>query len=63
MAVAIKESVLVRWLEDQIGVMPISAIVKGDKAYVGAIVNMKWKGKQVYEAEILKISSKHAPPV
>jgi len=56
---AIKEFILVRWLErDQIGVMPISAIVKEHKAYVGAIVGLKWKGKQVYDAEILKISRK-----
>ena len=34
----VKEFVLVRWLdEDQIGVMPISAIVKDKAVYVGAV--------------------------
>lgn len=48
--------VLVRWYEDEsVGVMPISSVQKGEKVYVGATVNMKFKGK-TYEAEILKLS-------
>ena len=55
----VKEFVLVRWLdEDQIGVMPISSIVKDKAVYVGAVVGIKWKPSEVYDAEILKISSK-----
>ena len=55
----VKEFVLVRWLdEDQIGVMPMSAIVKDKAVYVGAVVEIKWKPREVYDAEILKISSK-----
>ena len=48
---------LVRWFSDEtVGVMPISAVQKGEKVYVGAVVNMKFKSK-MYEAEILKLSS------
>ncbi len=51
---------LVRWLEeDAVGIMPSSAVHKEDKATVGAIVRMKWKGKTFYDAEILKMSSKY----
>ena len=54
----VKEFVLVRWIEeDQIGVMPISAVVKTKPLSVGAVVGVKWKPGQVYDAEILKISS------
>lgn len=44
-----------------VGVMPISAVMKDYTPQVGAVVKMKWRGKQVYEAEILKISGKLEP--
>ena len=48
---------LVRWIEDdQVGVMPVSSVSKDSKPVVGAEVDMRWKGKAVYKAEILKIS-------
>ena len=54
-----KQFALVRWTEDEkVGVMPISAVVKDYTPYVGAIVKMRWRGKKLYEAEILKISGK-----
>ena len=54
----VKEFVLVRWCdEDQIGVMPASSIAKDKEVYVGAVVGIKWKPSEVYDAEILKISS------
>ena len=50
----VKEFVLMRWLdEDQIAVMPMSAIVKDKAVYVGAVVEIKWKPREVYDAEIL----------
>ena len=52
--------VLVRWPEDNsVGVMPTSAAEKGVELYPGAEVRMKWK-KKMYDAEILKVSSKLA---
>ena len=62
MASSSKQFVLVRWTEDEmVGVMPISAVMKDYTPQVGAVVKMKWRGKQVYEAEILKISGKLEP--
>ena len=50
---------LVRWVEDdQVGVMPVSSVSKDYKPRVGVTVDMRWKGKTTYKAEILKISSK-----
>ena len=49
---------LVRWLEDEtVSVVPATTAEAKQKVYVGAIVNFKWL-KQMYEAEVLKISSK-----
>ena len=50
---------LVCWVEnDQVGVMPVSSVSKDYKPRVGVTVDMRWKGKITYKAEILKISSK-----
>lgn len=38
--------------------MPRSSVVKDKAVYVGAVVGIKWKPGEVYDAEILKISSK-----
>ena len=49
---------LVRWLEDEsVSVVPATTAGAKQKVYVGAIVNFKWL-KKMYEAEVLKISSK-----
>lgn len=56
-----KKFVLVRWMEDEtVGVMPISAVMEDYTPYSGAIVKMRWRGKKLYDAEILKISGKLA---
>ena len=48
---------LLRWLEDKtVSVVPATTAEAKQKVYVGAIVNFKWL-KQMYEAEVLKISS------
>ena len=40
-----KRIILVRWIEDEtVGVMPLSALRKGEQAYVGAVVQVKWNG-------------------
>ena len=50
---------LVRWVEEEsVGVMPLSAVRSGQKAFVSAIVEMKFKS-MYYEAEILKISGEY----
>lgn len=36
-------------------VMPLSAMRKNDKAYLSAIIKVKWNGRKLYDAEILKI--------
>ena len=41
--------------------MPLSAICKGEQAYVGAVVQVKWNRWKFYEAEILKLSSECSP--
>lgn len=47
---------LVLWLEDdQVGVMPESAMKAGQILSVGSFVECKW-GKKFYEARILKLS-------
>ena len=52
-----KEFTLVRWIEDDtIGAMPLSAVAEDSRPYAGAVVDMRWRGKKTYEAEILKIS-------
>ena len=59
MTKAEKEFTLVRWVEDDtVGIMAISAATNESKSkpYVGAVVNMRWRGKKTYEAEILRIS-------
>ena len=48
---------VVRWIEDdQVGIMPVSSVSKDSKPVVGAVLDMRWKVKAVYKAEILKIS-------
>lgn len=50
---------LVRWLIDEsIGVMPLSA-AKADESelFVGSTTKMQWKGKKLYDVQILKTSS------
>jgi len=53
--------VLVQWIEDDsVGVMPMTAVKAEEKERsVGAVVDIRWKGKKTYPAEILKISSEH----
>ena len=47
---------LVRWIEeDSVGVMPSTALKKGQMPSVGVITELKYSSK-FYEAEILKIS-------
>ena len=57
-AVMAKQFTLVRWIEDDtVGVMPLSAVEGKDcMPCVGATVDMRWRGKKTYEAEILRIS-------
>ena len=57
-AVMAKQFTLVRWIEDDtIGVMPISAVEGKDcMPCVGASIDMHWRGKKTYKAEILRIS-------
>jgi len=53
-----KRFALTRWLCDEsVGVMPLTAVKKGQTPYVGAFVDMKYLGK-FYEAEILKIGGR-----
>lgn len=48
---------LVQWIvDDQVSVMPVSSVSKDSKPVVGAVVGIRWKGKAVYKADILKIS-------
>ena len=52
-----RQFVLVRWLDDEtVSVMPLSAVCKDDRAYVGAVVKVRWNGWKLYDAEIMKIS-------
>ena len=58
-----KEFTLVRWVEDDtVGIMPLTAVVAGTNCTsmpcVGAVVDMRWRGRKTYEAEILRISRK-----
>ena len=54
-----KQFALVRWTEDEaVGVMPISMVMQDYTPYAGAIVKMRWRGKKLYDAEILKILGK-----
>lgn len=55
---------LVRWIEDEkIGVMPVSAVQKGNPVQVGAIVPVKWSAGKYYDAEILQLSGKYISSV
>ncbi len=50
---------LVRWMEDEtVGVVPVTAVKKGQEFDVGAYVETKFK-KKFYESEVLKISGKY----
>lgn len=54
------EFVLLRWTESEsIGVMPASAAVTTEALYPGMVTDFKWKKREVYEVEILKVSSKN----
>lgn len=39
----------------RVSVMPLLALLKDDKAYVSAIIKVKWNGRKLYDAEILKM--------
>ncbi len=50
---------LVRWLDDEtVSVLPVQAAKEGQKVFQGSYADFKWLGKQLYEAEVLKISGK-----
>ena len=54
------ELCLVRWIiDDRVGVMPVSSVDKNCKPRVGVTVDVKWKGKEKFQAEILKISREY----
>lgn len=58
------EFVLVRWVEDEsFGVMPLSAVPPKERedVYPGQFVRMKWRGKKLYEVEVLKVSGNLRP--
>lgn len=53
--------VLVRWVEDEsFGVMPLSSVPPKEREdiYPGQFTRMKWRGKKLYEVEVLKVSGK-----
>ena len=49
---------LLRWIEDEtVSVLPTTAAKAGQKVYPGVYCEFKWL-KNVYEAEVLKVSGK-----
>ena len=51
-----KRFVLVRWLEDEnVGVVPVSAVHADSRVYVGALAKVKYDRK-FYDAELLQTS-------
>ena len=52
-----KKFVFVDWLEDDsVGVMPTSAIQKGQKVGIGEICVLRWGKGEFYDAKLLKFS-------
>ena len=52
-----KKFVFVDWLDDNsVGVMPTSAIKRGQKVGVGKICLLRWGKGEFYDAKLLKFS-------
>ena len=52
-----KKFVFVDWLDDNsVGVMPTSAIKKGQKVGIGEICLLRWGKGKFYDAKLLKFS-------
>ena len=50
-----KKFVFVDWLEDNsVGVMPTTAIQKGQKVGIGEICVLRWRRGEFYDAKLLK---------
>ena len=59
-AVKLTDLTLVQWIDEKIGIMAVSSVVKGYMPSVGAVVPMKWnKGREQYDVEILKSPVSH----